>query len=80
MIGGRKRKSPAAIKAARTRLIKLQGRVGALDTIARTSEALEWSARRCAKLQVAIETATRALKGVRSGGLQSYQPPTKRWR
>jgi hypothetical protein len=57
----RKRKSAGAIKSARTRLIKLQDRVRALDAIARTAEALEWSAYRCAKLEVAIDTATRAL-------------------
>jgi hypothetical protein len=33
----------------------------ALDRIARTAEALQWSAKYCADLQVRIDAATRAL-------------------
>jgi hypothetical protein len=55
------RKSATSIKAARTRLINQQRKVRALNKIAKTPEALDWSARHCAKLQVAIDAATRAL-------------------
>jgi hypothetical protein len=43
----------------------MQRRVKALDKIAKTAEAVQWSARRCAMLQVAIDTATRALSRAR---------------
>jgi hypothetical protein len=59
------RKSAAAIKRARSELINLQSRVQALDRIAQTAEALQWSAKYCAELQLRIDAATRALGKVR---------------
>ena len=56
-----RRKSAAAIRRARSELINLQSRVQALDRIAQTAEALQWSAKYCAQLQVRIDAATRAL-------------------
>jgi hypothetical protein len=38
----------------------------ALDRIARTAEALQWSAQYCSELQVKIDAATRALGKARS--------------
>ena len=55
------RKTAAAIRRARSELINLQSRVQALDRIAQTAEALQWSAKYCAELQVRIDAATRAL-------------------
>jgi|HubBroStandDraft_1064217.scaffolds.fasta_scaffold593217_2 hypothetical protein len=60
-----RRKSAAAIKRARSELINLQSRVQALDRIAQTAEALQWSAKYCAELQVRIDAATRALSKAR---------------
>ena len=56
-----RRKGVAAVKRARSELINLQSRVQALDRIAQTAEALQWSAKYCAELQVRIDAATRAL-------------------
>jgi hypothetical protein len=58
-------KSAAAIKRARSELINLQSRVQALDRIAQTAEALQWSAKYCAELQVRIDAASRALDKAR---------------
>ena len=60
-----RRKSAAAIKRARSELINLQSRVQALDRIAQTAEALQWSAKYCAELQVRMDAATRALSKAR---------------
>jgi hypothetical protein len=61
-----RRKSTSAIKAARTRLINRQALLWGLDRIAKTQEALEWSARRRAELQVLIDAADRSLAKVRA--------------
>jgi hypothetical protein len=58
-----RRKSAAAIKRVRTELINRQSQLRALDKVARKPEALEWSAKGCAQLQLAIDAATRVLKG-----------------
>ena len=61
-----RRKSAAAIRRSRSELINLQSRVQALDRIAQTAEALQWSAQYCSELQVKIDAATRALGKARS--------------
>jgi hypothetical protein len=58
-----RRKSAAQIKKARTELIDRQGRLWALDREARTAEALEWSAKRRAEIQIGVDALTRALRG-----------------
>jgi hypothetical protein len=68
MVTARRRarhKSAAAIKRARSELINLQSRVQAHDKMAQTAEALQWSAKYCAELQVRIDAATRRLGKVR---------------
>jgi hypothetical protein len=60
-----RRKSASAIKRTRSELINLQSRVQALDRIAQTAEALQWSAKYCAELQVRMDAATRALSKAR---------------